>query len=197
MEPTETRGRQAEARLNDRAVLDAARLVFAVDGAGAPVAAIAAEAGVGMGSLYRRFPSKQALLRHLCTESMAQLAALATAAAAEPDPLTGLRGFVRDCVAARVGAFGATVSGLVDSTEEMRQLARRAHQAMAKLLRSAQESGQVRADVTAVDLQLLIELFSRRRRDDADAHSRLLTIALDGLAAHDSTTPMPVESLDW
>ncbi len=64
------RGRQAEAARNDRPVLDAARDVFARHGADAPVSAIAERAGVGMGSLYRRYGSKADLLRHLCTLAM-------------------------------------------------------------------------------------------------------------------------------
>src|SRR5882757_10663567 len=100
--PPRTRGRQAEARRNDRAVLDAAREVFAVHGPGASVAQVAAEAGVGIGSLYRRYPTKEALLQHLCQASMDQQVAAAEEALARGTDPTGsweaLTGFVRECV---------------------------------------------------------------------------------------------------
>src|SRR2546423_12608043 len=80
------RGRQAEARRNDRAVLDAAREGFAVHGPDASVAQVAAQAGVGMGSLYRRYPTKEALLQHLCRTSMLQQVTVAEQA---PEPGRG------------------------------------------------------------------------------------------------------------
>ena len=64
-QPTRVHHRKAEAAANDRALLDAARAVVAVDGAHASVAAIAAQAGVGIGSLYRRYPTKEALFQEL------------------------------------------------------------------------------------------------------------------------------------
>ena len=64
------RGRQAEAERNDRVVLEAARDVFVAYGAGAPVSAVAKRAGVGMGSLYRRYGSKAELLQRLCVLAM-------------------------------------------------------------------------------------------------------------------------------
>src|SRR5216683_12372 len=79
------RGRQAEARRNDQAVLDAARLVFAVHGPDAAVSAVASAAGVGMGSLYRRYTSKEHLLQQLCLDSLAQQIAAAEAALAGGD----------------------------------------------------------------------------------------------------------------
>jgi AcrR family transcriptional regulator len=193
---TPPRGREAEARTNDRAVVDAARLVFAVHGADAPVSAVAAAAGVGIGSLYRRYPTKEALLGHLCLESMRQVEAAAEQALDESDAWEGLAGFIRDCVSFRAGAFGATIAGSVEPTDEMRLVARRGHQLMTQLLVRAQDDGSARQDVTAVDVQLLIELFSRRSPDDS-SYERLLAVALDGLSATGPTTELPVAPLSW
>ncbi len=66
LSPQSVHGRQAEARRNDLAVLDAARDVFSAQGAGAPISAVAERAGVGMGTLYRRYGSKTELLQRLC-----------------------------------------------------------------------------------------------------------------------------------
>src|SRR5260370_13412896 len=117
------RGRQAEARRNDQAVLDAARLVFAIHGPEAAVSAVAAEAGVGMGSLYRRYASKEELLQQLCQESLAQQIAAAEAALAGSDePWDALAGFILACVSFRAGAF-SVIAGTIPLTPEMRAAA--------------------------------------------------------------------------
>src|SRR5580700_9164196 len=72
LNPDSAHGRQADARRNDRAVLDAARDVFAAQGAGAPISAVAERAGVGMGTLYRRYGSKTELLQRMCVLAMEQ-----------------------------------------------------------------------------------------------------------------------------
>src|ERR671923_381925 len=92
------RGRQAEARRNDRLVLDAARDVFAEQGFDAPVAAVARRAGVGMGSLYRRYGSKEELLQRLCVVAMEQAIEAAEEALRDADAWAGLARYVRTCV---------------------------------------------------------------------------------------------------
>ena len=79
LSPQSAYGRQAEARRNDLAVLEAARDVFTAQGAGAPVSAVAERAGVGMGTLYRRYGSKTELLQRLCLLAMEQTVAAAEA----------------------------------------------------------------------------------------------------------------------
>src|SRR4051794_16726518 len=109
------RGRQAEAERNDRRVLDAAREIFAAYGAAAPVSAIAERAGVGMGSLYRRYGSKDDLLRQLCVEAMEQSIAAAEEALAATDAWVGLRDYVHTCVARGTGAL-APLAGSIKTT---------------------------------------------------------------------------------
>src|SRR6267378_7983706 len=148
-------GRQAEARRNDRAVLDAAREVFAVHGPDASVAQVAAVAGVGIGSLYRRYPTKEALLQHLCQASMDQQVAAAEGAltrGTDPtDSWEALAGFVRDCVGFRAGVLSA-VAGTIGVTEEMRKTAGRAHDLLEQLVRRAKRAGALRRDAGSVDL---------------------------------------------
>jgi AcrR family transcriptional regulator len=177
------RGRQAEARRNDQAVLDAARLVFAVHGPDASVSAVATAAGVGMGSLYRRYPSKEDLLQHLCQESMAQQIAAAEASLTGGEgPWDALASFIRACVSFRAGVFSA-IAGTIPVTAEMIATAQRAHELVECLVSRAHQAGTLRPDVGSVDVNQLVELFSRRHSDDDDAYRRLLAIALDGLRA--------------
>lgn len=189
--PSPARGRQAEAAVNDRRILDAARRVFARRGADAPVSAIAAEAGVGMGSLYRRFPSKEDLLRHLCQTAMEQSVEAAEAALAEPgDAWSALAGYVRACVAFRSGAF-APAAGTFPVTEQMVATAAQGHALVEDLVGRARAEGTLRADVTAIDVYELVGLFSRSvpppaagaAYDPGRTEQRLLSIALDGLRA--------------
>jgi AcrR family transcriptional regulator len=165
--PASTRGRQAEARRNDRAVLEAAREVFAVHGPDASVAQVAAQAGVGMGSLYRRYPTKEALLQHLCRASMLQqVRAAEEALAPGGDPWEALAGFVRECVGFRAGVLSA-VAGRIAVTEEMRAIARHAHDLLEQLVQG-----------------------------NTLAHERLLAMALDGLRSPGfEALPEPVP--DW
>jgi AcrR family transcriptional regulator len=188
LSPHSVHGRQAEARRNDLAVLEAARDVFGTRGADAPISAVAERAGVGMGTLYRRYGSKAELLQHLCVLAMEQALDAADEALRADDPWAGLAGYVRACVELRSGAL-APLAGQVETTAEMRRTARRSMTRMAEVVTRAQRDGSLRADVTPLDVTWLIEQFSRRAPDPVDpeeegnVRSRLVAIALDGLRA--------------
>src|SRR5258705_13931282 len=78
-------GRRGQARRNDALILEAAREVFLGDPK-APVAAVAEHAGVGISALYRRYPSKEDLLRRLCHDGLRRVLPPAAAAGAGPGP---------------------------------------------------------------------------------------------------------------
>jgi AcrR family transcriptional regulator len=179
--------RRAHAAENDRRVLAAARDVFARLGYDAPVAAIAQAAGVGMGSLYRRYGGKDELLADACLKSMQELIEIASAA-------SGIDDLIRQAVAARVGAFGG-VAGQVVVSDEMIRAAVTSQDRAAAVLRSAQAAGEIRTDVTVVDVLRLIELFSRGPRFDLPTEARLLALALDGLRPSGRQLPKPATSL--
>jgi AcrR family transcriptional regulator len=192
--PARRRGRQAEAARNDGLLLDAARAVFTAQGADAPVSAIAARAGVGIGSLYRRYPTKEALLQHLCVLAMEQTIAAASAALEADDVWAGLTGYVRACVRNRTGAL-APVAGRIAVTPEMLRASRRGMRLAGALVARAHAAGVLRPDVTALDIALLIEQFSRRTAampvaEEDNARERLLAIALAGLRPTDRE-PLP------
>jgi AcrR family transcriptional regulator len=197
------RGRQAEAARNDRLLLDAAREVFAAKGADASVAAIAERAGIGIGSLYRRYATKTELLQHLCVLAMEQAIEAAGRGLAADDPWAGLVGYIRDCVAFSSGAL-APLAGQIPVSERMWQTARQASELAGRLVTRAHRTGVLRTDVTAVDISMLIELFSRpspvrAAEQDQAQRQRLLAIALDGLRAPArqplSSQPLPGQPL--
>jgi len=195
LSPHSVHGRQAEARRNDLAVLEAARDVFVTRGADAPISAVAERAGVGMGTLYRRYGSKTELLRHLCVLAMDQALAAADEALRAGDGWAGLAGYIRACVELRSGAL-ASLAGQFDTTAEMRSTARRGMTRLGDIVARAHRDGSLRADVTPLDITWLIEQFSRRAPDpvdpeeDRNARSRLVAIALDGLRARPDE-PLP------
>ena len=187
--PESVHGRQAEARRNDLIVLEAARDVFSALGADAPISAVADRAGVGIGTLYRRYGSKTELLQRLCVLAMDQALQAADDALAAADPWTGLAGYVRACVELRSGGLAA-LAGQIPTTAQMRAIARRSMARQNEIVARAHRDASLRPDVTALDVTWLIEQFSRRAPDPVDAgeernvRARLVAIALDGLRAH-------------
>ncbi|MCC3763803.1 TetR/AcrR family transcriptional regulator [Glycomyces sp. TRM65418] len=187
--------RQAEAERNDRALLEAARAVLATDGAHASVAAIAKRAGVGIGSLYRRYPTKEALFQRLLDLALDQYLAAAEAALADPDPWNGLAGYVTTVI--EFAGSLSPLAGMLPLTEEIRAKDRRAGEAVAAVVARAHDAGVLRPDATRLDVELLIEQLGRsplveqlakRGRGDLDAaagsaRARIIAIALDGLRA--------------
>lgn len=177
------RGPQARAARNDRAVLEAAHHVFLTQGVDAPVSAVAERAGVGMGSLYRRYRTKEELLRRLSLYSMESVAHAAEEAMDVADPWQAVADYVWRCVESGCGVM-VPLAGTGEVTEEMRHASERARQASEALVSRAQAAGVLRADVTAFDLSLLISHFRCPPDGVADprmAQRRLLSIALDGL----------------
>jgi AcrR family transcriptional regulator len=195
-ERTRRAPRQAEAERNDRALLQAAREVLAADGAHASVAAIAQRAGVGIGSLYRRYRTKEDLFQRLAVLAVQQWNEAAERGLADDDPWAGLAGFVAECVEFGQGSL-APVAGTVEVTDEMRAASDRGDELLAALVARAQDAGVLRPDATAVDVSLLIEQLGRsplldqvRAQGRADlvdeavrARRRIVAIALDGLRA--------------
>ncbi|MEU4324877.1 TetR/AcrR family transcriptional regulator [Nonomuraea dietziae] len=195
--------RQAEAERNDRALLQAAREVLAADGAHASVASIAARAGVGIGSLYRRYRTKEELFQRLSALSLEHWNEAAERGLADDDPWRGLKGFIAACVEFGQGSL-SPVAGTIEVTEQMEASSARGDELLAALVARAHEAGVLRADVTAVDISLMIEQLGtsplldqlrKQSRDDLvgaamEARARLVTIAVDGLrAVH--TEPLP------
>jgi AcrR family transcriptional regulator len=195
LNPQSTHGRQSEARRNDLAVLEAARDVFSAQGADAPISAVAERAGVGIGTLYRRYGSKAELLQRLCVLAMQQGLEAADEALNAADPWTGLVGYIRACIEMRSGAL-ASLAGQVEVTAEMQATAERGIAAMAEIVARARRAGHLREDVSPLDISYLIETFSRRPREaggadeERNVRNRLLAIVLDGLRPG-AATPLP------
>lgn len=194
--------RHAEAERNDHALLEAARKVLAVDGAHASVAAIAARAGVGIASLYRRYRSKDELFQHLCALSLDQWIEAAERGLAHDDPWEGLAHYVGAGVEFSGGSLGP-LAGTIVVTEQMAAKFTRSEELMGELVERAHAAGVLRADAGAMDISLLIEQLGksplieqldRQGRTDLleaarNARKRMVAIALDGLRAGHPALP--------
>src|SRR3954466_15695724 len=105
MDVTPQSGRRAQAARNDERILEAARGVFIANPA-APIAAVAKRAGVGISALYRRYPSKEDLLRELCADGLRRyISAAESAAAAEGDPDEAFARFMERVVEAEAASL--------------------------------------------------------------------------------------------
>jgi AcrR family transcriptional regulator len=182
-------------------VLDAARVVLTAD-PGAAMADVAKRAGVGIGTLYRRYPSKEALVLHLCLDGMRRLEAVTRAALArvDDDPWEAFAAWMRDGLAAGAGSLGAALAGTFSPTEELLTAARDLYGAGQELIERVKAAGALRADVTQEDVNLLFEqLRAVRLGDDdrtADLQRRYLALMLQALRAP-GAAPLPGSPPAW
>ena len=173
---------RADARHNREKILRAAREMFAESGYDVPLDDIAARAGVGPGTVYRHFPAKDALFHAVVAARIEDLIDDAQARARADDPGSAFFGFL-----ARLGEEAAAKRDLPDAIAVAGSLQDALNAALDVLLRRAQESGAVRADIAAADLIVLLKGMLTSVRDaspgasDPALRGRVLAVLTDGL----------------
>ena len=186
-----TRPPRADAVRNRAKVLDAASEAFAAEGLGVPLDEIARRAGVGAGTVYRHFPSKEALFEAVIIERVRGLVAdVEERLAAETDAGEAFFGFFAAMIntgrakADLAEALAAAGAGLAPETT---QAAGRLMSGFRALLERAQRAGAVRGDVSIQDLQALtVAAMAGEKRASADPgyeRGRMTRIICDGLRA--------------
>lgn len=177
---------RADARRNREAVLETARRVFAADGVGAPIDEIARRAGVGAATIYRHFPSKEALFEAVILERLLELGAEARVQAAAPDPGAAFFGLLirlveegaakRDLADALAGAGVELSPAVVAAADELQRL-------LGELLVRAREAGAVRPEVGVADVAaVVLGCVAMERAAAGDGPpGRLSAVLLDGL----------------
>ena len=186
--PTPSRPLRADAARNRRALLDAALAAFREGGVTASLDDIAKTAGVGAGTLYRHFPSRDDLVLAVIDDGLLALAELGEASLEHPDPVVALTVWL-DGFVTQAGLFDGLARTLVNPEAGDDSTCRRSKRAGAALLDRAVAAGQLRDDVSSVDLLDLaaaIAWLGDQGRDDAQ-RSRLLTLVLDGMRRAPST----------
>ena len=147
--------RRADARRNRELLLNAAEAAFAESGLGVPVDEIARRAGVGAGTLYRNFPTKEALFQAVIADHMERLADQAERLAESAEPGAALFEFLELLASegtSKRNLIEALMGAGLDVKLDMGPVKERLDQAAAVLLERAQRSGSVRTDVTVPDL---------------------------------------------
>jgi AcrR family transcriptional regulator len=181
-------GRKAQAARNDEVILEAARAVF-LDDPGAPIAAVAERAGVGISALYRRYPSKEDLLRKLCTDGLAAYIAAAQAAVddldAGGDAWPAFAGFMRRVVDAGSTSLTIRLAGTFTPNEQLYRDAVHADELNHRLIGRVREAGALRDDIEVADIGLVLEqIASVRLGDDqrtGELRHRYLALLLEAL----------------
>jgi len=176
---------RVDAERNRAALLNAAQKVFAEQGLEAPLEEIALRAGVGIATLYRRFPTRGQLVAAALVDKITQYAGLAEQALAAPDPWAGFTGFVERICELQAGDRGLSdlLSMALPADEHIEQLRRLANDRVVELVERTKAAGRLREDFTGEDLLLLLIAHAAvahvTRRDAPDAGPRFVALMLD------------------
>jgi len=175
-------------------ILDAAREVFLADPA-APVSAVAARANVGISALYRRYPSKDALLRELARDGLTRYGAeLERALADDRDAWTVYRECLTRILDGGSQALAQRLAGTFTPAPDMTELAQQAGALAIAVHQRAQRDGALRGDVSHEDVVLLLETLSSMTLPGGDGghalRRRYLALLLQALRAP-GAEPLP------
>ncbi len=183
---TQPRALRADAERNRQRVLQVAQELFATEGLAVPIDEIARRAGLGVGTLYRHFPTKEALFEAIVVGRMEQLVEAARAGARARDRGGAFFGFLTRMVeegSAKKDFLNALAGTGVD-LQRIAAIKQRIRRALAVLLERAQTAGAVRGDVGAADvLTLVMGTVGAADRHGAEPaeRNRLLAVIFDGL----------------
>ncbi len=191
-----------DAERNRKRILQAAAEVFSERGLDATLDDVARRAGVGVGTVYRRFPDKESLVAELFQDRIDDLVTVAEKAYLVDDPWTGLVSFLEHVTATMSGDLGLRQMMLFATygKDRVAYARERMRPVLARLVERAQESGQLRADFSATDVPVIAFMLSKATEYGAPVRSglwqRYLALIVDGLRpARDGVTPLPLPAL--
>jgi AcrR family transcriptional regulator len=178
---------RVDAARNRARVLEVAYEAFAAEGLSVPIDEIARRAGVGAGTVYRHFPTKDDLFRAVIEDRLRRIVDDGRALLASADPGEALFTFLRSMVL----DWGATDQGLVDALAgvgiDIKDAVPDAEEAflglIGELLRAAQKAGTVRRDVDVRDIKAIVVGCQAMQAYRPEAAERLTEVVLDGLRA--------------
>jgi len=178
---------RADAARNRARVLEVAYETFAAEGLSVPIDELARRAGVGAGTVYRHFPTKDDLFRAVIEDRLRRIVDDGRALLASADPGEALFTFLRSMVL----DWGATDQGLVDALAgvgvDVKDAVPDAEEAflglLGDLLRAAQKAGTVRRDVDVPDVKVIVVGAQAMQSYRPDTAERLTEVVLDGLRA--------------
>lgn len=189
-----------DAELNRRRILSSARSVFSAHGLSATIEDVAQHAGVGVGTVYRRFPNKQRLVEAVWAERLEEIIELAHRALAELDPWQGFESLcwhAAEQYASDRALWEMMLCSDADGLDEARE---KLYPLYEQIVTRAHQSGQLRDDFTASELpllQLMISTVAEYTNAVApQAWRRYLELILDSLGMRGERTPLLTPALD-
>jgi AcrR family transcriptional regulator len=185
--PGGCRPMRADAVKNRQRILDAAESIFATEGLAVPIDTVAERAGVGVGTLYRHFPTKEALFEAIVTTRLCSLLEMARSYAASDDPGEALFHFLGEFAqqaSAKHDLFDALSTAGVDIKSTCSEMVDEMKRNIDILLERAVAVGSVRTGVSAEEMMGLVigvsQAGAHGGQDDASVQ-RMLQIVCDGL----------------
>jgi AcrR family transcriptional regulator len=199
-QPAPLSGRKAQAARNDERILASARAVFIAD-PGAPIAAVAKHAGVGISALYGRYASKEDLLRKLAGDGLQRFVdEVEVALADDRDPWTVFADFMVRGVDADTNSLTLALAGTFTPTPDMYALANRSAELFGELFDRVQAAGVLRDDLTLHDVSLTFQMLAAIRADDdarqRELRHRYLALLLEAMRAP-AAGPLPGPPPTW
>jgi AcrR family transcriptional regulator len=188
-----------DAERNRRRILAAAAEVFTERGLDATLDEVARAAGVGIGTVYRRFPDKESLIAELFRDRVDALVTVAEEACADADPWQGLVSYLEFVATAMAGDLGLRQLMMFASydRDQVCYARDRMRPIISRLVKRAQASGDLRPDFRATDVKMIAFMLASLAEYAASATPevwrRYLTMLVDGLRpARDGVTELPV-----
>ena len=197
-----TRPLRRDAERNRQRILAAAAEVFNERGLDVSLDEIARHAGVGVGTVYRRFSTKEELVEALFMDRLDSVAALADQALGAPDPWSGLVSFMERMAEIMAGDLGLRqILMFATYGRDLVAVARERNAPLVeRLVERAQAAGQLRSDLKQTDIVFIVfvlaEAAQLAQAASPDIWRRYLTLILDGMRpGREGTTPLPVAAL--
>ncbi|MGW6648746.1 TetR family transcriptional regulator [Streptomyces sp. CB02130] len=188
---------RADARENRERILRAAREAYALHGIDVPISTIARRAGVGVATLYRRFPTRTSLITEAFTEQLTECAGALDEALKDPDPWRGFCTVLRKVCAMQAADRGFTHAFLARFPGDTAYAGERdrAEEGLALLVRRAKEAGALRPDFDVSDVVLALlannGVANGAGPEAAAASRRLVDYLLESFRAGPATGPLP------
>jgi AcrR family transcriptional regulator len=148
---------RSDAERNRERIIAAARTVFAKDGLNASMASVAREAGVGIATMFRRFPTKEELVDAVFSDRMGAYADTVTVALDDPDPWNGFVGYIEAACAMQAAdnGFADVLTMTCPTAKVLEQRRNEAYEGMLRLIDRAKATGRLREDFDPSDLVLI------------------------------------------
>jgi AcrR family transcriptional regulator len=199
-QPAPMSGRKAQAARNDEVILASARAVFIAD-PGAPIAAVAKHAGVGISALYGRYASKEDLLRKLAGDGLQRfIDEVETALADDRDAWTVFSSFMRRGVDADTNSLTLALAGTFTPTPEMYASANRSAELFEELFARVRAAGVLRDDLAVHDVSLSFQMIAAIRASSEQRQRtlrhRYLALLLEAMRAP-GQGPLPGPPPKW